>query len=325
MDYKFIPAGFNRKIFSIEETVSIETASFLVYSPVKLPCFEKDYFNRFPFFSLFLFEFFLLAFEWDDSQIMFSLIWIRILLLFAVFLLIKFDKQTKNSLISFIRHIYPIILSGYFYAETVYFNPFKMDAIDPFLLQWDQMIFGFQPSIYFSETFPNLFWSEIMYFSYFSFYLLIAGFVLYVFFLKKTILNEVIFKLSFSMYFFYFIFLLIPSEGPQFYFNEPQNQLPDAYFFNHIMHFIQKMAEQPTGAFPSSHVGISIIILIISYNRMMPFFKLSWPFVVLLILSTVYIKAHYFVDILGGLFIAPIILYLSHKIFSLLRKSPQII
>lgn len=262
----------------------------------------------------------ILAVEWNQIQTPFTLIGIRILILVFVLFFIYFDKYISIRLFSLIRSVYPLIFSAYFYAETFYFNPFNLEAIDPFLLQWDQMIFGFQPSIYFSETFSNLLWSEIMYFSYFYFYLLIAGFAFYVFFLKKPILDESIFKLSFSMYLFYLIFLFIPSEGPQFFLNESQNHLPEAYFFDQIMHFIQKTAEQPTGAFPSSHVGISIIILWISYKRMRLFFKISWPFVVLLILSTVYIKAHYFVDIIGGLLIAPIILYLSHKIFSLLNK-----
>ncbi len=83
------------------------------------------------------------------------------------------------------------------------------------------------------------------------------------------------------------------------------------------MHFIQRMAEQPTGAFPSSHVGISVIILMLSKRIAPLFFKITWPLVVLLILSTVYIKAHYAIDTIGGLILAPFVLYFSDFLYHL--------
>ena len=218
----------------------------------------------------------------------------------------------NNSLVKLLRGAYPILLSGYFYSETFFYNKLLLKDIDPILINADEVIFGFQPSVEFSSVFSSLLWSEIMYFSYFSFYLIIFAFVLYVFFKRRSFFAEAIFRLSFSLYFFYLFFSFIPSAGPQFYFNSPENSLPEAYFFNHVMHFIQDMAEQPTGAFPSSHVGVSIIIVWLSYKKAASFFKLLWPVVLLLIFSTVYIKAHYVVDVIGGLFIAPFILYLSN-------------
>jgi membrane-associated phospholipid phosphatase len=214
-----------------------------------------------------------------------------------------------------LRGAYPILLSGYFYSETFFYNKLLLNDIDPLLIKADELIFGFQPSVEFSSVFSSLLWSEIMYFSYFSFYLIIIAFVLYIFFEKRDFFIEAVFKLSFSLYFFYLFYIFVPSSGPQFYFNSPENRLPDAYFFNHIMHFIQKVAEQPTGAFPSSHVGVSVIILWFSYKKVPLLFKLFWPIVLLLILSTVYIKAHYVVDVIGGLFIAPFILYLSNILY----------
>jgi membrane-associated phospholipid phosphatase len=47
------------------------------------------------------------------------------------------------------------------------------------------------------------------------------------------------------------------------------------------------------------------------------FYKIVWPFVVLLSLSTVYIKAHYAIDVFGGLLAAPFILYASDFLYRL--------
>lgn len=158
-----------------------------------------------------------------------------------------------------------------------------------------------------------------MYFAYFSFYLLILIFTLYVFLKKRDDFKQITFQMSASLYLFYFIFCFFPSAGPQFYFSPPENKLPDAFFFHHIMHFIQQMAEKPTGAFPSSHVGVSVIILMLSKKYAPRFLRITWPLVVLLILSTVYIKAHYLVDVIGGIVLAPFLLYLSNRLFHLRR------
>ncbi len=156
-----------------------------------------------------------------------------------------------------------------------------------------------------------------MYFAYFSFYLLIIGFTLYIYFLNKKYFYKAVFILSTSLYIFYLIFSLIPSAGPQFYFSSPENILPDAFIFDKIIHLIQRVTEQPTGAFPSSHVGISIIILMLSKKNAPQFFKLILPITIALIFSTIYIKAHYVLDVIGGIIIAPIILYLSDFLYQL--------
>jgi membrane-associated phospholipid phosphatase len=235
----------------------------------------------------------------------------------GIFGLFYLDKKKHHPIIILFRTAYPILLSGYFYSETVFYNKLLFDNIDPLLVDIEAFIFGMQPSIEFCAYFSNKIFSEIMYFGYFSFYLFILGFTLYIFIRKKDHFNKTIFQFSASIYIFYFIFCLIPSAGPQFYFSSPENILPDAYVFDKVMHFIQKTAEQPTGAFPSSHVGISMVILILSKRIAPEFLKIAWPFVVLIILSTVYIKAHYAIDTLGGIFIAPSILYLSNKLYIL--------
>ncbi|WP_298550062.1 phosphatase PAP2 family protein [uncultured Algibacter sp.] len=235
--------------------------------------------------------------------------------------LIFFSAKYKFKILSFLRDIYPVIFSGYFYSETVFYNKLFFNNLDPLLIDYETALFGFQPSLRFSEYFNSLFFSELMYFGYFSFYLIIIGFVLCVYFKNKPSFNRDFFLLTSSLYLFYFLFGLVPSEGPQFYFSNPDSQVPTAYFFDKVMHFIQENGEQPTGAFPSSHVGISLIILIISKKTIPIFFKIALPITILLFLSTVYIKAHYLIDVFGGIIVAPLILFISKKLYYNLKTT----
>jgi len=273
------------------------------------------------FFSYVFITTILLFFSWNKSLYSFDLLLTRGLISISIFVLIFVNNKIKNTVLELIRNIYPIIISGYFYSETVFYNKFIWQNLDQKLIDIDQSLFGFQPSLIFSEYFSSRLFSELMYFGYFSFYLLIIAFVIISYYKLKNESEALIFKFSAAMFLFYLFFGIVPSAGPQFYLSSPENNLPIAFFFDKIMHFIQENAEQPTAAFPSSHVGVSIIILILVRKRAQLFFKIAIPFVIILIASTIYIKAHYAIDVIGGIIIAPIILYLA----SLLYRIPVFI
>jgi len=256
-----------------------------------------------------------LLFSWNQSEQIPNLLLIRFFILISIIVLIQLDFKKKSFIINFLRNTYPIILSMYFYSRTYFYNKFLFADLDPYLIKYEQAIFGFQPSLEFSKYFSSKWFSELMYIGYFSFYILIGAFVIYLYNKKKEVFLEVSFKLAASMLLFYFIFGFLSSAGPQFYFLTPDNIAPNAFIFDKIIQFIIKNGDLPTGAFPSSHVGISVVILILSKKYAPNYFKFAWPFVIILIPSIVYIKAHYALDAIGGIIIAPLILYISSKLY----------
>lgn len=64
---------------------------------------------------------------------------------------------------------------------------------------------------------------------------------------------------------------------------------------------MQGHGERPTAAFPSSHVGISTVILLASRKLSSTLTACLVPFYLLLCFSTVYIGAHYAIDALTGI------------------------
>ena len=206
----------------------------------------------------------------------------------------------RNPVIGFVRYFLPFALLSYWYPETYYYNNFIFDNLDHQFVKADQVLFSCQPSIEFSKRMPWPWFSELMYFGYFSYYFIFFGTALWCFFFNKQLINKVIFVFVCSFYLFYFAFIILPVTGPQFYFPPPLNEVPDGYFFCKLMRFLQVTGERPTGAFPSSHIGISftVVIFVAQYCRVL--LKYVLPLFVILVLSTVYIKAHYLVDVLGG-------------------------
>ena len=81
-------------------------------------------------------------------------------------------------------------------------------------------------------------------------------------------------------------------------------------FFYYLLEVTHDAGERPTAAFPSSHVGVTTIVMLLALrtrSRRLIFSLL--PFYILLCLSTVYILAHYAIDAIAGLIVG-VFLYL---------------
>ena len=244
------------------------------------------------------------------------------LLFLIIFLAFLFLKNKISSKIFYLAEGITIYaLMTFLYKETATLNTLIFPKIDEFISNLDQNIFNSQPSIEFSKHFNSLFFSELFYFGYFCYYLLplVVFGVLYKFLPQK--IEEFGFILITSFLLYYFIFIIIPAEGPQFYFPFPDNTIEAQGIFGNMVKLIQKNGEVPTAAFPSSHVGISWIVIFWLYQNFRKSVKYFIPFVVLLMFSTVYIKAHYFVDVVAGFISAPIVFFLIFKFYKFLNHK----
>lgn len=245
----------------------------------------------------------------------------RIIFVFAFIFSLVIKNKISNNFFQLLQNILVFALMTFLYKETAMLNTLIFPKIDEFLSNLDQNIFKFQPSIEFSKHFNSLFFSELFYFGYFCYYLLplvVLG-ILYKFLPQK--IEEFGFILISSFLLYYFIFIIIPAEGPQFYFTFPDNYIEAQGIFGNAIKLIQKNGEAPTAAFPSSHVGISWIVIFWLYQNFRKSVKYFLPFVILLMFSTVYIKAHYFVDVVAGFLTAPIVFFLTFKFYKFLNRK----
>lgn len=235
----------------------------------------------------------------------------------TIILLITFlswieNKGLYQNTIEFIRYFLPLLALIYLYKETDLLNNFIFkENLDPILIRMEEYVFGCQPSLEFAEHLSSNAFAEIMYFGYFSYYLMLIGVPLYMFLKKDHIVaSKVMFMIICSFLMYYLIFIIFPAGGPQFYFtNWPA--LPEGYLFGPLMRFIQSWGEAPTAAFPSSHVSICLMLIILCFSFAGTLVKFVLPVGFLLVLSTVYIRAHYVLDIVAALLVTPLIFLLA--------------
>jgi len=229
---------------------------------------------------------------------------VRIGVTSLILLLAWLHNAGRNPVVAFIRYFFPFALLSYWYPETYYIGEFIFPNMDHRLYAVEQALFGFQPSLEFSKLFPWAWFSELMYFGYFSYYFIFFGTALWCYIKDMELANRAVFMFVVSFYLYYIVFIVFPAAGPHLFpalFPSPINRAPDGYIFCKIMRFIQGMGERPTGAFPSSHVSISFTVVIFIYLHCRKLLKYALPLFVILVFATVYIKAHYAIDAIGGL------------------------
>ena len=272
-----------------------------------------------------------------------ALVWTRVKLVAAMLAFWGLYRLLPCPLMMLVRVLSQILLLGEWYPDTYTLNSI-LTNLDPVVATWEQEIFHCQPSLLFSEQMPWWWFSELMHFGYGSYYFLLLIVPLMYFARYRADFLRASFILITSFFLFYIIFDFLPVAGPQYYFHAigtdsaMKGVFPDVgtYFATHreclpmpgsdgpCHIFVQTMhdaGERPTAAFPSSHVGIATVLLLL-LGRYCKKLKTLEPLVyyipiyILLSLSTVYIKAHYAIDAIAGLVFGVIFYFALNTIFN---------
>ncbi len=248
--------------------------------------------------------------------------------------------RPANRLLAFLRHFYPILLYTGFYRETGSLNQMLMTGyLDPVFIRMDQRIFGFQPSLSWMEALPYLPLSEVLYASYFSYYLMIFGVGLALFLRRREQFFHYVSVVSFVFYVCYLIYIFLPVMGPRIFFREitdyrlpaeVQPPVPPTFPeavragpFYQIMAFIYRAFEAPGAAFPSSHVAVALCTVCFSFLYLRRIRYLHLVVALLLCLSTVYCRYHYVVDVIAGAVTAAVLVPLGHWLYFRFQRTGE--
>lgn len=278
-----------------------------------------------------------------------TMVFQRVGIAFGTVLLMFLYQYRPCKLTGFLRVLFQLSLLIYWYPDTYEFNRL-FPNLDHIFAHTEQVLFGCQPAIEFSRLCPSIWFSEAFNMGYFAYYPMIIAVVLFYFFARYAEFNRTAFVVLTSFFIYYLIYIFVPVTGPQYYFpaigfdevalghfpavgdyfNHNSTLLSDLEnsegFFYELVEMSQKAGERPTAAFPSSHVGISTILMILTtrtHNRVLLFVLM--PFYVLLCCATVYIQAHYLIDALVGFFSAFVVYALSVNAYRFFMERAMVL
>lgn len=238
-----------------------------------------------------------------------------------------------------LRSVLQVAMLGSWYPDIYEFTR-VMPNLDHIFAGWEQALFGYQPALVFYNNFSNPFFSELFDMGYVSYYFVIAIVVLYAFFKDYDHFEKTAFIIITSFFMSYVIFLFLGVSGPQFYFQAvgidriEAGDFPDIgfYFLNHrecmpidgwkdglfyhLLVIAHDAGERPIAAFPSSHVSVTMCLLILAYKENKCFGNIILFFFVLLCFGTVYVRAHYAIDAIAGILWGTIVYFLCLGIWN---------
>ena len=225
----------------------------------------------------------------------------------------------------FLRVLAQMAFLGWWYPDTYEMNR-ALPNLDHVFAGWEQSMFGCQPSLLFAQKVPYGWFSELMCLGYVSYFPLMLITYLYYFFKRYQEFRMTAFVMLASFFAYYVVFVLLPVTGPQFYYLAVGTEkiaagvfpnIDDWFlthsermaapgwtdgFWYHMLDLTHDAGERPTAAFPSSHVGVTTVVMLLALRtRSRGLIFTILPFYVLMCLSTVYIYAHYAIDAIAGL------------------------
>ena len=177
-------------------------------------------------------------------------------------------------------------------------------ARDDLLIAADRALFGVDVTVWL-ERFARPWLTDVMYVSYATYYFLSLALGLALWARSNTALRRYIFTLTLCFYVSYAGYFLVPALGPRYALASRQTVVLETTALSRtISRTLDELEHTKLDVFPSGHTMIAAAVLLVAFRRARDVFWWLLPVAACLILSTVYCRYHYVVDVLAGLSLA---------------------
>ena len=194
-------------------------------------------------------------------------------------------------------------------------------ARDGLLIAADRWLFGVDVTVWL-ERFVRPWLTDLLYLCYASYYFfaLTLGAVLW----RKSpaAARRYIFTLSVCYFVSYVGYFLVPALGPRFALASRQTLSLEATPLSRAISMtINQLERTKFDVFPSGHTMIAAAVLLVAWKRERRAFWALLPVGVGLIVSTVYCRYHYVVDVLAGLALAFAVVPIADRLYDRIVKE----
>jgi membrane-associated phospholipid phosphatase len=253
--------------------------------------------------------------------------WLIIVLhMLAIAAIIGLAKLHRRSAASFrprvalLRGWYPLVLVPLTYKELTHLIP----QIHPRDFDWelaaiDYRLFGVHPTVWLEQfTSPPL--TEFFQLSYVTYYFMPLA--LGIVFWRKAWFERfhfLLFVLVLGFYLSYLGYIAVPAIGPRFILADQQTApLTGLLAFDWIRRTLDQAEGITRDCFPSGHVELTLLVIYcaLRFHRRSLWWML--PSGSALIISTVYLRYHYVIDVAAGALLAGIVIAMAGPLYRLL-------
>jgi membrane-associated phospholipid phosphatase len=233
--------------------------------------------------------------------------WRSLLSLYAlgagVLLVLKWcsDREVGGRVVKFINDFSPVLYILLIYQSLGDLSHYLHPDVDPQLIRIDFLLFGVNPTVW-MERWVVPWFTGVMSVAYLSYFYLPARLV-HTLYLKnpRRDFDLAVFVLLLVWYLSFLGNILFPAIGPRFTLAHLQSvPLKGNFIADFVSHLLNLLENNQRDCMPSGHTAIGLIVLFLSYRYARLLFYLFCPIVAALILSTVYLRYHYVIDLFAG-------------------------
>ena len=258
----------------------------------------------------------ILIVNYQNIENIVSLVFAHMALL-SFLLIVRYHFRSENSVLNFLNIWILYIIIPLNFSQLPHIIPhIYSEDIDSILIQLDFALFGVHPTIWL-EKLHYPFFTEFLQLVYITFYFLPVALIYRM--QKRNEYSEMFhfqFVFFFGFYLSYIGYLLFPSIGPRFTLQHYQSfPLEGLYLTNYIQNTLNNLEQINRDAFPSGHTMMTVLSLIFAMKYDKKLVKTYFFITVFMIISTVYLRYHYVVDVFGGLIFVAITMMLSKVLY----------
>jgi len=220
---------------------------------------------------------------------------------------------------------YPVVLIPVTYKELSYLIPLIHPRdYDDVLAAIDYRFLGVYPTVWIERlTWPPL--TEVLQLTYSTYYFLpiVLGIALW----RSGRFEDFsywVFIVALGFYISYIGYIAVPAIGPRFLPAIVQAQtfpLTGVWLFKSVRELLDHAEGITRDCFPSGHTELTLLVLIYARALHRRVFWWLLPVGTGIILSTVYLRYHYVIDVVAGVLVAIVVTLIAKPIYSMLGGS----
>ena len=224
-------------------------------------------------------------------------------LLFGLLLVLKLSSDRKRSggIGGLLNDFSPVAFIILIYQSLGNMIQHLQPDIDPYLSRIDFLLFGVHPTLW-MERWITPWLTDTMSLAYISYYFLPLILVLTLSLRGRTEeFRQTMFVLTFGYYLSFIGYILFPAIGPRFTLSHLQTvPLEGSFFSDLVRDLLNAIEHNKRDCMPSGHTQIALMVLFLARRYEKTIFYFFLPFVCGLVLSTVYLRYHYVIDLIAG-------------------------
>ena len=251
-------------------------------------------------------------------------LWRSVLLFYAILLGLLFVLKISSHRRGWgeaggvLSDLSPIVFIISIYQSLGNMIQYLRSDIDSYLIQIDLFLFGVHPTVW-MEQWINPWFTDLMSLAYISYYFLpvILAVTLY---LKgrREEFHQTMFIFTFGYYISFIGYILFPAIGPRFTLAHLQTiSLEGSFFTDLVRDLLNTIEHNKRDCMPSGHTQIALMVLFLARRHEKTIFTIFFPIVCGLVLSTVYLRYHYVIDLIAGAVLAVGCILIAPQLYKL--------